>query len=226
MGKNKLEHFMENVTFPHFFQPGFDELTEGFELKGKWNREFFENENPIIVEVGCGKGEYTVGLAEKYPDKNFIGMDKKGARMWRGAKTSLENDMLNVAFVRTKVELISYFFGKNEVDEIWITFPEPVLKERKFRKRFTSPRFLHTYGQFLKPDGMIHLKTDNHEFFTYTLDQIKEQNHKLHFSTFDLYNSEFEGDARNIQTYYEKKYLEQGMNINYLNFTLNKSKSH
>jgi len=215
---------MENVTFPHFFQPGFDELTEGFELKGKWNREFFKNENPIIVEVGCGKGEYTVGLAEKYPYKNFIGMDKKGARMWRGAKTSLENDMLNVAFVRTKIELISYFFGKNEVDEIWITFPEPVLKERKYRKRFTSPRFLKTYGQFLKPAGMIHLKTDNLEFFNYTLDQINEQNHKLQYSTFDLYNSEFDGDAPNIQTYYEKKFLEQGMKINYLNFTLNKSK--
>ena len=220
MGKNKLEHFAETATFPHFFQPTYDELVDGFELKGKWNSDFFENQNPLIIELGCGKGEYSVGLAARYPEKNFIGMDQKGARMWRGAKTALEDDMLNVAFVRTKIEHTAYFFDNNEVDEIWITFPDPHLKDREIKKRLTSPRFLNMYKQFLKPGGLIHLKTDNSGLFKYTLNLIEEEKHQLHYKTFDLYNSGYDGDAPAIKTYYEKIFTAKGHKINYLNFSL------
>lgn len=220
MGKNKLEHFAETATFPHFFQPTYDELENGFELKGKWHPEFFENENPLILELGCGKGEYTVGLAEKYPEKNFIGMDQKGARMWRGAKTSLEEDMLNVAFIRSKVELAGYFFDRNEIDEIWITFPDPHLKDREIKKRLTSPRFIEMYKQFLKPNGIIHLKTDNSGLFKYTLNFIEEEKYCLNYKTSDLYQSDYDGDASQFQTHYEKIFSKKGHKINYLNFSL------
>lgn len=220
MGKNKLEHFAETATFPHFFQPTYDELVDGFELKGNWNRDFFENENPLIIELGCGKGEYSVGLAARYPNKNFIGIDQKGARMWRGAKTSLENDLLNVAFVRSKIEHTAYFFDTNEVDEIWITFPDPHAKDREIKKRLTSPRFLAMYKQFLKPGALIHLKTDNSGLFKYTLNLMEEEKHHLQYKTFDLYNSGYDGDAPQIQTYYEDKFTAKGYKINYLKFSL------
>jgi tRNA (guanine-N7-)-methyltransferase len=220
LGKNKLQHFAETATFPHFFQPTYDELVDGFEMKGNWHRSFFENDNPLIVEFGCGKGEYTVGLAEKYPEKNFIGMDQKGARMWRGAKTALQSELPNVAFVRSRVELASFVFDQNEVDEIWITFPDPHHKDNEIRKRLTSPRFLDMYRKFLKPEGTIHLKTDNMGLFKYTLHIIQEEMHCLHLKVPDMYNSDYKGDAAIIQTHYENLFSKRGHKINYLKFSI------
>lgn len=218
MGKNKLLHFAENRTFPNFFQPVFDEIRDGYELKGQWAERFFGNSHPIILELGCGKGDYAVGLARKYPDRNFIGVDKKGARMWRGAKTSQEEEIPNVAFLRVKVEQVGYCFGQGEVDEIWITFPDPVYKKRRESRRLTAPKFLELYKAVLKKGGIMHLKTDNLEFYKYTLENIDAFKYHLVEHTEDLYGSGFEGDASSIQTYYEKKHIENGMKIYYLKF--------
>lgn len=218
MGKNKLQHFEENKTFPNFFQPTFDEFAEGYKFKGKWNRKFFNNSNPVVLELGCGKGEYSVGLAKKYPDKNFIGIDRKGARMWRGAKDSQLEEINNVAFLRTKVEQLSYFFGPEEISEIWITFPDPLPKKKRIRKRLTSPNFLNMYREILAKGGIVHLKTDNLEFFEFSLQILSENGIYVTFETYDLYDSGFEGDASSFYTYYEKKFLADGVKINYLNF--------
>lgn len=223
MAKRKLQRFAENATFSHFFQPGWEELSAGFSLRGKWNAEFFGNNNPIVIEIGCGKGEYTVDLSEKYPERNFIGIDKKGARMWRGAKTSKEEDRPNVAFVRIRAENIYKVFAPGEVDEIWITFPEPQPNSPRHSKRFTSPEFIQRYRQILKPGGIIHLKTDNDMFYDYTLNVIKEGNHHLVYNNNNLYANP--GDAEindviDVQTHYEKIWLEQGLTIKYLRFKL------
>lgn len=220
MTKKKLLHFAENITFDNFIQLSYQEVISGVALKGKWKKNFFKNENPIILELGCGKGEYTVGLAEKYPDINYIGIDVKGARMWRGCKTSQEKKLKNVAFIRTKVELIKYFFDKNEISEIWLTFPDPQPKKYKARKRLTSPRFLEIYNTILSPEGIIHLKTDNTGLFDYTLDVIKENGHQLLYLTKNLYNSGYNDDKILINTYYEKMFLEQNIPIKYLKFKL------
>lgn len=217
MPKKKHERFAENATFPHFFQLTFPEIQKGFELKGKW-KEFFGNNHPLILELGCGKGEYIVALSEKYPDRNFIGIDIKGARMWRGAKTTYENNVKNAAFVRTRIDQIESLFGENEVDGIWVTFPDP--QPTKPRKRLTSPMFLNRYRKFLKPGSIIHLKTDNLAFFEFTLSMIKSEGHELLFHTFDLYNSNIEDDVMLTQTHYEKIFLEQGIPIKYLRFKL------
>lgn len=203
------------------FQLSYHELVNGFKLKGKWNENFFGNNNPIILELGCGKGEYTVGLAEKYPDGNFIGMDIKGARMWKGCKYSVDNKMPNVAFIRTKIELIGFYFDYQEVSEIWLPFPDPQIRKSNEKKRMTSPAFLERYHQILKPDHTIHLKTDNNKLFDYTLEVISEANHHLHFHTYDVYHSGAPEDVKNIQTFYEKMFLEDGLKINYLSFSLN-----
>ena len=168
MTKRKLSRFAENKTFLHLFEPTYFQLMEGFPLKGKWSSGFFKNNNPIVVELGCGKGEFTVGLAAKYPEKNFIGLDMKGARMWRGAKTVMENSMANVAFIRCHIELIENLFDKNEISEIWITFPDPQLRLSKAKKRLTHPKFLRFYQQFLRPGGCIHLKTDSPDLYRFT----------------------------------------------------------
>ncbi len=185
---------------------------------------FFYNGNPIVLELGCGKGEYTVGLAKKYPEKNFIGIDLKGARMWKGATEAKENGMKNVAFVRVKIEQILHFFGANEVSEIWLTFSDPQPKYE--RRRLSSPRFLNLYREILKPEALIHIKTDNRALFDYSLQVVKYFKLPLHYFTHDLYQSDYDGDAPTIQTFYEKKYLEEGIPINYAQFSLNKQFKH
>ena len=225
MAKRKLQRFAENETFDHFFQPGWEELSAGFSLRGNWNLDFFRNTNPIIIEVGCGKGEYTVDLSDKYPVRNFIGIDKKGARMWRGAKTSIEEQRKNVAFVRVRAENIGKVFGSAEVDEIWITFPEPQPNSPRHSKRFTSPQFIERYRQILKEGGIIHLKTDNDMFYNYTLDIIKEGGHELLYHNSDLYSNPGDAEVKDVidvQTHYEKIWLSQGLTIKYLRFRLKK----
>ena len=188
-------------------------------LKGKWHSDFFKNENPIVIELGCGRGEYTVSLAERHPEKNFIGIDWKGARLWRGAKTSFDNKMPNVAFLRIMILNIGNFFSTDEISEIWITFPDPQPQQSRERKRLTSPRFLDLYKQFLKSGGDIHLKTDNKGFYDYTLEVIEENKLKKKYSTDDLYHSDAVNEILEIKTTYEKIFLEQGSKICYLKFS-------
>lgn len=220
MGKNKLKRFEETATFPNFFQLPCQYLTEPYYLQGKWANDFFKNDFPIVLELGCGKGEYTLELAERYPRKNFIGVDIKGARMWRGCKTSLEKRLKNIAFLRTQIESIHYFFGVNEVSEIWIPFPDPQPKNSQEKKRLTSERFLDLYKKFIRPKGIIHLKTDNEALFNYTLDVIKSNRYKLIYSTDNLYVEGKDQEAASIQTFYEKKFLAQQLTIKYLRFHL------
>jgi tRNA (guanine-N7-)-methyltransferase len=226
LAKRKLQRFAENETFNHFFQPGWEELSAGFSLRGNWNSRFFKNSNPVIIEMGCGKGEYTVDLSSKYPQRNFIGIDKKGARMWRGAKISNEDSRANVAFVRIRAENIAKVFGPAEIDEIWITFPEPQPNSPRHSKRFTSPQFIERYRQVLKPGGIIHLKTDNDMFYEYTLEVIREYGHTLLYNNPDLYATPDDPEVKDVidvQTHYEKIWLEQGLTIKYLRFRLNEA---
>ena len=223
MAKRKLQRFAENATFNHFFQPTWEELSAGFSMRGNWNTDFFHNSNPVIIEMGCGKGEYTVDLSTKYPDRNFIGIDKKGARMWRGAKTSNEENRPNVAFVRTRAENINMVFGPSEVDEIWITFPEPQPNSPRHSKRFTSPEFMRRYSKLLKPGGIVHLKTDSDLFYNYTLEVISEAGHEILYNNSDLYANPGDPEVKDVidvQTHYEKIWLSQGLTIKYLRFRL------
>ncbi len=220
MSKNKHKRFAENETFSHLFQPTPQEMFEGdFHLKGKWNESFFKNNNPIIIEVGCGKGEYTVGLAKRNPDKNYIGIDIKGPRLWKGSKIVKEDDMKNVAFIRNKIEFLRSLFADNEISEIWITFPDP--QKRKMKKRLTSARFLEVYYHILKPEGLIHLKTDSVLMHEFTKEIIELNKIDLLYTTDNLYNTETDNEVTQIKTYYEQKFLEQEMNITYLKFKLN-----
>ena len=220
MGHHKLERFAENLTFNNLFQVSFEMLrNEGFSYRGRWN-EYFGNDNPIVLELGCGKGDYTIALARLHPDCNYIGVDIKGARLWRGAKTAVEDKMGNVAFIRTRIELIESFFATDEVSEIWITFPDP--QPKKPMKRLTSPRFLDHYRTFLKSGGRLHLKTDSQELYDYTLNEVcKEQHLPVFESTADLYNSDLQGEARLTQTFYEKIWLGEGKPITYIQFSIN-----
>ena len=217
MGKNKLAKFDDMAGYPHVFQYPFAVLKEkGFELKGHWHERFFENENPIVLELGCGKGEYTVGLAGLFPEKNFIGVDIKGARMWTGAKASLEAEMKNVAFLRTSIELIAHFFAPGEVAEIWLTFPDPQMK--KVNKRLTSTRFMRLYREILSEGGIVHLKTDSNFMYTYTLEMAKANNFPILFNNNDLYHSGLMDDILSIKTYSEQQWIERGLNIKYIKF--------
>ncbi|MDO5570720.1 MAG: tRNA (guanosine(46)-N7)-methyltransferase TrmB [Bacteroidales bacterium] len=218
MGKNKLQKFDDMNGYPHVFQFPFGTLKEsGFDMKGKWGKDFFKNDNPIVLELGCGKGEYAVGLAKMYPNKNFIGVDIKGARMWTGAKESFENGMKNVAFLRTNIELIDNFFDKGEISEIWITFPDPQMK--KVTKRLTSTRFMQLYLEILNSDGLVHLKCDSNFLFTYTTEMVKTNNFPVIFKTEDLYHSDINDDMLlSIRTYYEQQWIERGINIKYIKF--------
>ncbi|MDR2118977.1 MAG: tRNA (guanosine(46)-N7)-methyltransferase TrmB [Tannerellaceae bacterium] len=217
MGKNKLAKFEMMAAYPHVFQYSFDKLQEeGFALKGHWNEGFFNNTHPVVLELGCGKGEYTVGLGRLFPDTNFIGVDIKGARMWSGARESLEAGMTNVAFLRTRIELLPSFFAPGEVSEIWITFPDPQMK--KPNKRLTSAFFLHLYRQVLQAGGLIHLKTDSRFLYTYTAALVQANGLPIRLCTDDLYHSRPGDDLPAIRTYYEQQWLERGMTIKYLCF--------
>ncbi len=220
MTKRKLDRFAENETFGNFFQPNYQQLADRFVFKGSWNREFFKNNHPIVLELGCGKGEFTVGLAQRHPEKNFIGMDIKGARMWRGAKTSQAENLDNVAFVRTRIQLIEHFYGPGEVDEIWITFPDPQPQKPKIKKRLTSPEFLFRYRNICNKNCIVHLKTDNTAFFTYTLEVIRENNLPLYFHSYDVDKNPGSEEVLSIQTHYEMLFREQGERIKYLRFGL------
>ncbi|MEM8846015.1 MAG: tRNA (guanosine(46)-N7)-methyltransferase TrmB [Bacteroidota bacterium] len=216
--KNKLKRFKENESFPNVVQPTRDEVLNNFEWRGKW-RDFFKNANPLVLELGCGKGEYSVGLAQRNPDKNYIGIDIKGARFWRGAKSALEIDLSNVAFLRTQIELVDYLFAENEVDEIWITFPDPQIKYKRTKHRMTNPVFLNKYNQILKPHGSIHLKTDSEFLHGYTLGILQGLGHEILYSNHDVYKNEGSPEeVLEIQTFYENQYLEKGKPITYLQF--------
>lgn len=220
MGKKKLQRFAEMETFGHVVQPSYDEVfRKDYPLKGKWSQLFFKNNQPIILELGCGKGEYTVGLARKFTKINFIGVDIKGARMWSGAKTAVEENLHNVGFLRTRIDFISSFFAPGEIQEIWITFPDP--QPKKYYKRLTSTRFLGYYKNFLKPDGLIHLKTDNRALYLYTKNVIQVNNLELMEATDNLYNSNMDHAVLSIKTFYEKQFLSEGKPIHYLKFKLN-----
>jgi tRNA (guanine-N7-)-methyltransferase len=224
VGKNKLARWNELGSFDWVIQPAIGDVSgKDHPIKGKWNKELFKNDNPIVLELGCGKGEYTVGLASNFLQNNYIGIDIKGARMWRGAKTAGERDLKNVAFLRTRIEFINSFFSVNEVNEIWITFPDPHPGGRNSNKRLTSPWFLNSYRLFLKDKGLIHLKTDNTELFEFTEKVLDYNNLQTIVSTNDLY-SENSDDVLSIKTHYEKMFLAAGMKINYLSFRLDKNK--
>ena len=195
------------------------QLDAGKVYKGNWSAGFFKNTNPVVLELACGKGEYTVNLAQMFPDKNFIGIDYKGNRIWRGAKTALEEGVNNVAFLRMQIENLVDYFAPGEVDEIWITFPDPQPQLSREKKRLTSPRFLNMYQPTLKEGGCVNLKTDNDGLYEYTVDKIAELKLPLHIKTADLYHSEFADEVLSIKTYYEKKYLKDNKNINYLKFS-------
>lgn len=222
MGKNKLKKFSEMETFHNVFQFPFSVLKEkGFPMKGRWREDFFHNDNPIVLELGCGKGEYAVGLAKKFTNMNFIGVDIKGARMWTGAKESVQKGMTNVAFLRTSIELIAEFFAPGEVDEIWITFPDPQMK--KVNKRLTSVRFMNIYRQILKDNGIMHLKTDSPFLYAYTDASVKLNKFNVEVNTDDLYHSGLADDILEIQTFYEKQWLARGLTIKYIKWHLDQN---
>jgi tRNA (guanine-N7-)-methyltransferase len=219
--KNKLKRFNENETFTNVIQPSREEVLDNFSFKGKWH-SFFKNTHPIVIELGCGKGEYTIDLAKKNPDKNFIGIDIKGARFWRGAKTALEDNLGNVAFVRTQIELVDFIFDKEEVDEIWITFPDPQIKYKRTKHRMTNHAFLKKYDHILKKDGVINLKTDSEFMHGYTLGLLHGEGHEIVHANHDVYKDYYSPDeVTGTQTFYEKKYLEKGKAITYIKFKLN-----
>jgi tRNA (guanine-N7-)-methyltransferase len=220
--KNKLKRFKENETFNNVFQPTREEVvSNSFPLRGKWNSEFFNNSNPIIIELGCGKGEYSVGLAALFPDKNFVGIDIKGARFWRGAKTAVEEQMHNVAFIRTQIELINHIFSDGEVDEIWITFPDPQIKYKRTKHRMTNSDFLQLYKKILKPEGVVNLKTDSEFMHGYTLGLLHGEGHEVLYANHNVYKNEgAPSEVTSIQTFYENQYLEINKAITYIRFKI------
>lgn len=220
--KNKLKRFRENETFTNVIQPERDEILNGdFPLKGRWKQDFFKNTQPLVLELGCGKGEYSVGLARLSPEKNFLGIDIKGARFWRGAKTALEENMPNVGFLRTQIELIDQLFAPGEVDEIWITFPDPQIKYRRTKHRLTNEDFLEKYKKVLTPGGLIHLKTDSEFLHGYTLGLLHGLGHEVLYANHHVYrHTGAPEEVTGIQTFYEQQYLEKGKPITYIRFKL------
>lgn len=230
MGKDKIRRFEENKSFKCLYQPEFEEVfRRDHEMKGKWHAECFGNDNPIVLELGCGRGEYTIGLAKKYPGKNFIGVDIKGARMWRGAKTATEEGILNAAFLRTRIEFIEWLFEPGEVSEIWITFADPQI--RRDNKRLTAPMFLDRYRKFLKPGGVIHLKTDSPYLHEYSCALVNRNEFEKLAEIKDVYSDMEKGllteelaEILSIRTHYEQHFLAQGHPITYLSFVLPEDK--
>ncbi|MCL2597294.1 MAG: tRNA (guanosine(46)-N7)-methyltransferase TrmB [Paludibacter sp.] len=222
MSKNKLAKFAEMATFPHVIQVPSNEILNGKlpNFQGKWRKNIFKNSNPIVLELGCGKGEYTVELAEKYSDINFIGVDIKGARMWTGAKKSFDKAMKNVAFIRTDIEMINRFFAVDEVSQIWLTFPDPQMK--KVNKRLTSTNFLRLYQQFVVNNGIIHLKTDSNFLFTYTKETLKINDYQIITQIDDLYAQPLPSNELGIKTFYEQQWLSRSISIKYLSFKIEK----
>ncbi len=220
--KNKLKRFKENETFDNVLQPSRGELmNHEFAQRGRWD-EHFKNQNPIVLELGCGKGEYSVGLAKRFPDKNFIGIDIKGARFWRGAKTAIEEGISNVAFVRTQIEIIDKVFAPGEVDEIWITFPDPQIKYKRTKHRMTNASFLDLYRKILKPGGLMHLKTDSEFMHGYTLGLLHGLGCEVLYANHNIYRNEgAPAEVTEIQTFYEQQYLEFNKPITYIRFKIN-----
>jgi len=219
MGKDKLKRFAENESFRCLFQPEFEEVfRKDYKLKGKWHSEVFKNDNPIVLELGCGRGEYTVEMGRKYPDINFIGIDIKGARLWRGAKSATEESLTNVAFVRCRIEFIEWLFGPGEVSEIWITFADPQIN--RDNKRLTGTLFLERYRKFLVADGIIHLKTDSIYLHNYTVAMAKLNHLEIIEGNKDIYGSGRADELLSIKTHYEENYLSMGIPITYLTFKL------
>ncbi|MDA9908234.1 tRNA (guanosine(46)-N7)-methyltransferase TrmB [Flavobacteriaceae bacterium] len=218
--KNKLKRFKENETFSNVIQPTRQEVFDDtLKLKGNWSKTFFKNEQPIVLELGCGKGEYSVNLAKMFPEKNFLGIDIKGARFWKGAKTSLEEKITNVGFLRTQIELVDLLFDENEIDEIWITFPDPQIKYKRTKHRMTNPEFLEKYKKILKPKGVIHLKTDSEYMHGYTLGLLQGLDLKIEYAHHDVYGTtNAPKEVTEIQTYYESQYLAIRKKITYLRF--------
>jgi len=220
--KNKLKRFRENESFGNVIQPSRQEVINGnFEHRGRWD-EYFGNSHPIVLELGCGKGEYTVGLAKKFPECNYIGVDIKGARFWRGAKTASEENLNQVAFLRSQIELIDYLFAENEVSEIWITFPDPQIKYKRTKHRLTNESFLNKYRHILKKDGVVHLKTDSEFLHGYTLGLLHGLRQEILYANHNVYvNEGCPPEVTEIQTFYENQYLEEGKPITYIKFRLN-----
>lgn len=229
MSKNKLKKFSEILSYPNVYEnydpkhPKLlkDENTE-VDLKGNWGATHFGNQKPLILELACGRGEYTVALAEAYPDTNFIGVDVKGARIWLGASIALEKGLTNAAFLRTRIEQLALFVGQKEISEIWITFPDPFLRESKEGRRLTSKRFLGIYKELLKPGGIIHLKTDDPTLYQFTLDTLAEYpGSHISYHQDDIYSSPLDYPELEYKTYYERSHLEKGRKIKYIRFTIN-----
>ena len=218
--KNKLKRFKENETFKNVIQPTREEVVTDFSHKGKWH-SFFGNNNPIVVELGCGKGEYTIALARKNPNKNYIGIDIKGARFWRGAKTAIEENLDNVAFVRTQIELVDFIFAENEVSEIWITFPDPQIKFQRTKHRMTNSSFMKKYHHILSEEGIMNLKTDSEFMHGYTLGLLHGEGHEILYANHTVYKNEgAPKEVTETQTFYEKQYLEVAKPITYIQFRL------
>ena len=218
--KNKLKRFKENETFKNVIQPTREEVVTDFSHKGKWH-SFFGNNNPIVVELGCGKGEYTIALARKNPNKNYIGIDIKGARFWRGAKTAIEENLDNVAFVRTQIELVDFIFAENEVSEIWITFPDPQIKFQRTKHRMTNSSFMKKYHHILNEEGIMNLKTDSEFMHGYTLGLLHGEGHEILYANHTVYKNEgAPKEVTETQTFYEKQYLEVAKPITYIQFRL------
>jgi tRNA (guanine-N7-)-methyltransferase len=225
MPKKKLKRFAEVETFHNVFQHmPTSPVLDDFPLKGNWHSMFFKNNHPIVLELGCGKGEYTLGLARKHPEKNFIGIDLKGARIWKGAKQALEEKLSNVAFIRARIDRIETLFAKDEAEEIWITFPDPQPQKPRERKRLTAPGFLKKYKEFLKVGGIVHLKTDNKPFYEYTIEVLNEQKYTLLANTDNLYSEastlQLPEELFSIRTFYENMFVQKGFNICYLKFKI------